>query len=140
MGYLKRHGNYKRHRKSIERENSPISHKLKKDLQVYSSLGNLCEGYVHKFGSILSKLKNHKISERQANKLEKKVMSHMPEALEYSLLFVFAAIGIYAAVYLRDSITGFSVFTNNNPGFDFASLLFIGVFVFFVYMFIHRKD
>ena len=148
MKYLKRRKTYKRYKSDFKRENSPLAHELKENLQLYSSLRNSFDESFHKLKSIYSDFMKGDLTKSKANKLEKSILkssrnenkNKLREALEYTLFFVFAAVGLYVAVYLRDSITGFSVFTNNNPGFDFASLLFIGVFVFFVYMFMHRKD
>jgi len=61
------------------------------------------------------------------------------DAFTYSLLFVFVSLGIYTSIYMRDSVTGYAVFTNNNSGFDFFSLLFIGILVFVGYLYVHKE-
>jgi len=110
---------------------------------------NFWENGQNFFNRIMKDSQKGKIKEEDAKRLEGGLLKGMRKSLDlllakeaavYALLFIFVAAGIYSAVYLRDSITGFAVFTNNSPGFDLASLLFIGVFVFFVYLFIHSRD
>ena len=122
---------YKKNKYEIARSKEAL--KLEKDY-------NIADKYLQRVRDVYKDLMGGKFTLRQAGKLEKQINTHFKEALAYSILFIFVAAGIYASVYLRDSITGFAVFTNNNPGFDLASLLFIGIFVFFVYLFIHHKD
>jgi preprotein translocase subunit SecF len=122
---------YKEKKKEISRSKEAL--KLEKDLGIATN-------YLQQVNDVYSKLIRGRITLRQASKLEKQINTHFKEALAYSILFIFVAVGIYTSIYLRDSITGFAVFTNNNPGFDLASLLFIGAFVFLVYLYVNHGE
>lgn len=118
--------------------------KRTREISKLKHLYDIATNYVQQINNIGEKVNKRDLSPGQAGKLERKLFSYLKkdfkEALAYSLLFMFVALGVYSAVYLRDSITGFAVFTNNNPSFDFASLIFIGILVFVLYLYLHRED